>query len=65
MYHCHTHFYLVGCQCRESEIIRGITPLEHFSHEFSESDSPEETLAAAADVILADAMSDAVADGGA
>ncbi len=54
MYHCHTHFYLVGCQCREFEIIRGINPLEHFSHEFSESESPEETLAAAADVILAD-----------
>lgn len=60
MYHCHTHFYLMGCQCREFEIIKGMTPLDHFTHEFSESDKPEETLAAAADVILADVRNEDV-----
>ena len=54
MYHCHTHFYLVGCQCREFEIIKGMSPLDYFTHEFSESDRPEGALAADADVILAD-----------
>ncbi|MDE7113136.1 MAG: PAS domain-containing protein, partial [Acetatifactor sp.] len=54
MYHCHTHFYLVGCQCREFEIIKGMSPLDYFTHEFSESDRPEGALAADADGILAD-----------
>ncbi|MDE6701495.1 MAG: PAS domain-containing protein, partial [Acetatifactor sp.] len=54
MYHCHTHFYLVGCQCREFEIIKGMSPLDYFTHEFSESDRPEGAMAADADVILAD-----------
>lgn len=53
MYHCHLHFYLTGQRCRAFEIIKEMPPLEHFTHEFSESDMPEKTMAAAADVILA------------
>ncbi|MBD5500727.1 MAG: response regulator [Lachnospiraceae bacterium] len=52
MYRCHTHFYLVGQQCREFEIIKEVSPLENFIHEFCESSMPEEALAAKADVIL-------------
>ena len=54
MYHCHTHFYLAGHQHEIFEIIKGISPLEHFTHVFCESDKPEKSLAAKADVILAD-----------
>lgn len=52
MYHCHIHFYLTGHQCRVFEILKETSPLEHFTHEFSESDEPEKALAAKADVIL-------------
>lgn len=54
MYHCHIHFYLIGHRCRIFEIIKGMSPLEHFTHEFFESDKPENALVAKADVILAD-----------
>ncbi|MCI8511890.1 MAG: response regulator [Lachnospiraceae bacterium] len=54
MYHCHLHFYLIGCQRRISERIKETIPLEHFTHEFSESVEPECALAAKADVIVAD-----------
>ena len=53
MYRCHTHFYFVGSHSRIFEIIREMPPLEHFIHEFAESDRPEADLAAGADVILA------------
>lgn len=54
MYHCHIQFYLIGYQHRVFEIIKKMSPLEHFSHEFYESNRPEEKLTAKADVILAD-----------
>jgi len=54
MYHCHIHFYLAGRQKRLFEYIKGMPPLEHFTHSFIESDTPQEALAARADVILAD-----------
>lgn len=54
MYHCHIHFYLTGYQHRLFETIKGMSPLENFTHEFLESDEPEGELAAKADVILAD-----------
>ena len=54
MYHCHIHFYLIGHQHSAFEIIKGISPLEHFTHEFLESDELEEALAARADVIFVD-----------
>ena len=53
MYHCHIHFYLTGCQNKEFEIIKEMSPLSHFTHTFSESIRPEKALAANADVILA------------
>lgn len=54
MYHCRIHFYLLGHQGSVFKIIKEISPLEHFTHEFLESDKPESVLAAKADVILAD-----------
>lgn len=53
MYHCHIRFYLTGCHCRAFDIIKGMSPFEHFTHEFLESEEPEEALAAQADVIFA------------
>ncbi len=54
MYHCHIHFYFVGKPCRTFEIMKGMPPLEPFSHQFTESERPERELAAQADVIAAD-----------
>ncbi|MDE7424616.1 MAG: PAS domain S-box protein [Lachnospiraceae bacterium] len=54
MYHCQIHFYLIGYQSTVFENIKEMSPLEHFTHEFYESDEPEEALAAKADVIMAD-----------
>ena len=54
MYHCQIHFYLIGYRCTMFENIKEMSPLEHFTHEFYESDEPEEALAAKADVIMAD-----------
>ncbi len=52
MYHCHIQFYLAGSHCRVFDIIRRISPLEHFTHEFMESQKLDKALAAMADVIL-------------
>ncbi|MCI9077730.1 MAG: PAS domain S-box protein, partial [Lachnospiraceae bacterium] len=54
MYHCHIHFYLAGGQHGIFEIIKNMSPLEHFTHEFYESGTPETSLAAGADAIFAD-----------
>ena len=54
MYHCHIQFYLAGHQSRAFDVIKEMPALEHFTHEFSESDEPDEALAAKADVIFAD-----------
>ncbi|MCI9156503.1 MAG: response regulator [Lawsonibacter sp.] len=54
MYHCLVQFYLVGCQREMPELIQDSVPLEHFTHQFSKSDEPDEALAARADVIFAD-----------
>ncbi len=53
MYHCHLHFYLVGRSCRAFEIAKEMSPLEHFTHEFWESERPDDALVKKADVILA------------
>ncbi len=53
MYRCHIQFYLTGAHCRVYEMIRGMAPLECFTHEFIESQKLDEELAAKADVILA------------
>lgn len=52
MYQCHIQFYLAGCQPDVFEIIRGMSPLEHFTHDFLESDSFQQELASRADVII-------------
>ena len=54
MYHCHMRFYLAGRPHRVFEIIKGMSPLEHFTHEFMGSAEVDAALAAWADVILAD-----------
>ncbi|MDE6626501.1 MAG: response regulator [Lachnospiraceae bacterium] len=54
MYRCHVRVYLVGHLHRVFEIIKEMPPFKNFTHEFLQSDEPEEALAARADVILAD-----------
>ena len=54
MYHCNVQFYLAGHQRKVFEIIKGMSPLAHFTHDFFESSRPDADLAARADVILAD-----------
>lgn len=54
MYHCHVQFYCMGSQGGVFDMIKKMPPLDHFTHEFSESDRLDEILAAKADVILAD-----------
>ena len=53
MYHCHIHFYLTGHRRELFDAVKGMAPLEHFTHEFSESDIPEKDLLARGDVIIA------------
>ena len=53
MYHCHIHFYLIGRNRHLFDAVKRMTPLEHFTHEFIESDLPEEDKIVCADVILA------------
>lgn len=53
MYDCRLHVYLTGHPCRAFEVIREMPSLEHFTHIFSESDSPEAGLVSKADVIFA------------
>lgn len=53
MYHCHIRFYFTGQQCRAFEVAKSMSPMEHFSHEFSESDEPDKASLAGADVIFA------------
>ena len=57
MYQCNVNFYLIGCK-GDSEYVTGIIkempPLEHFSHNFVESDDLDKTLEVRADVIFVD-----------
>lgn len=52
MYHCHIHFCLSGGACNVFEIVKEISPFEHFIHDFLEEDKPEAEAVAKADVIL-------------
>ena len=54
MYHCFIHFYLVGLERDESEALQEMPAFENFVHMFTESAQPDLSLAARADVILAD-----------
>lgn len=53
MYHCNLKFYLVGQSCRVFELIKETEPLEKFSHEFYESELPEEEHLKDAGIIVA------------
>jgi len=53
MYRCHISFYLVGRQYDIFETIKGIPPLERFTHDFLSGIAPDPAQAAQADVILA------------
>ena len=53
MYHCQIHFYLSGGQCRAFDLIKEITPYENFTHQCTQSDTPDPSKAAGADVIVA------------
>ena len=54
MYHCHMRFYLIGLRHNISDIIKTLAPMESFTHEFLESDTPDAALLSRADVILAE-----------
>ncbi len=54
MYHCHLQVYLLGQPCRMFETVKGMEPLEAFTHTFLESGELQEELAAKADLVLAD-----------
>ncbi len=54
MYSCRLPIYLVGHPCHSFEVLKKMPALENFTHIFSESDDPEASLAAAADLIVAD-----------
>lgn len=54
MYHCRIQFYVVGRRREVLETISAMPPLEQFSHIFTDSGGADSTLAAKADVILAD-----------
>lgn len=54
MYHCHILVYCISLQNHLSEVLKENSPLEHFTHSFTESEKPEEEMTGRADVILAD-----------
>ena len=54
MYHCQIRFYLTGHSGRMFDVIKKMAPFEHFTHEFMESEKPEDALAADADVMFVD-----------
>ena len=51
MYHCHICFYLAGHSCMAFEILKEMPLMERFTYEFKESEKPDRTLAAEADMI--------------
>ena len=53
MYHCCLRFYLTGRQCKAFEVFPKMSPLEHFTHTFYQSEAAEEKSASEADVIFA------------
>jgi len=54
MYHCHLQIYLLGQPCSMFETVKGMEPLQHFTHTILESGEFQEDLAKKADLILAD-----------
>lgn len=54
MYHCHVRFYFIGSQPKIYEIIKKVSPQEHFTYEFYDSCQPDSDILEKADVIFAD-----------
>ena len=54
MYHCHITFYLLGRRQDLFEALKGMPPLERFTHTFLESERLDMGLLAQADVVFAD-----------
>lgn len=52
MYNCRLHIYFAGHPCRAFEVIREMSPLEHFTHVFSENCDLKDALAASADLVI-------------
>lgn len=42
MYHCHLHIHFAGPACGAFDVIRGMPPLERFTHAFSQGESLEQ-----------------------
>ena len=53
MYHCQLQIYLAGGGCPAFDAVRAAAPLEHFAHEFFESEEPDVVYAVGADLIVA------------
>ncbi|MCM1496235.1 MAG: response regulator [Bacteroides sp.] len=54
MYHCHSLLYFIGYQHDLFHTLQEMPPLPAFTHEYLESECPEQAMAARADMILAD-----------
>lgn len=52
MYHCHLNIYLIGSKLDSFEFLKGMSPLENFTHDFFRSDSPEKELTEKADAVF-------------
>lgn len=52
MYHCCLKIYFIGIEKTIKEVIQSISPMEHFSHEFLESEKAEKELLSWADIVL-------------
>ena len=52
MYRCHLNLYTTGDHKGYSEVIKGMKPLENFTHDFFESSVPEKSLTEKADAIF-------------
>ncbi|MDE6724561.1 MAG: PAS domain-containing protein, partial [Ruminiclostridium sp.] len=52
MYRCHLNLYIIGSGTGYSEVIKGMTPPESFTHDFFVSPAPEKALTEKADVIF-------------
>lgn len=54
MYTCSLHIYFAGHPSHALDVIKKMPSLEHFTHNFSESDEADVSLSAKADVIIVD-----------
>lgn len=54
MYHCHIRFYLMSRDQDLLNAVREAPPLDHFTHSFTRSETPDPALCAEADVLVLD-----------